>query len=125
MRYMILVLKAFLKSRGLNETYHGGLSSYLLTLLVISYLQETSKYDHKRPLLLSEHLINFFELYGCKFNYRDLGLSIRNGGFYFKRSDRDWENFQRPISLCVENPQDPSIDIGKAAHHFTNVQQAF
>ena len=93
MHFLILVLKAFLKTRGLNETYHGGLSSYLITLLVISYLQEISKYEMKRKLLLSEHLMNFFDLYGTKFNYRELGLSIRKGGFYFKRSDRDWENF--------------------------------
>ncbi len=37
MKFLLLVLKAFLKSRGLNETFHGGLSSYLLTVLVISY----------------------------------------------------------------------------------------
>lgn len=93
MKYLILVIKAFLKTRGLNETFHGGLSSYLTTILVISYLLEINKYEHKKKLLLSEHLMNFFELYGCKFNYRDLGISIRKGGFYFKRSDRDWENF--------------------------------
>ena len=93
MKFLILLIKAFLKSRGLNETYHGGLSSYLVTILVISYLQEIYKYNLERPLLLSEHLMNFFELYGGKFNYRDLGISIRKGGFYFKRSDRDWENF--------------------------------
>lgn len=93
LKYLVLVIKAFLKTRGLNETFHGGLSSYLVTILVISYLLEIKKFETDKQLLLSEHLLNFFELYGTKFNYRDLGLSIRKGGFYFKRSDRDWENF--------------------------------
>lgn len=43
LRPMILVLKAFLKSRELNETYHGGVGSFLLTMLVTSYLQREYK----------------------------------------------------------------------------------
>ena len=35
---LMIVLKAFLKSRSLNETYSGGISSFLLTMLATSYL---------------------------------------------------------------------------------------
>ena len=35
---LLLVIKAFLKCRELNETYTGGVSSFLLTMLVTSYL---------------------------------------------------------------------------------------
>lgn len=38
LRPLILILKAFLKSRELNETYHGGVGSFLLTMLVTSFL---------------------------------------------------------------------------------------
>ena len=38
LRPLILILKSFLKSRQLNETYHGGVGSFLLTMLVTSYL---------------------------------------------------------------------------------------
>jgi len=38
LRPLILVLKSFLKSRKLNETYHGGVGSFLLTMMVTSYL---------------------------------------------------------------------------------------
>jgi non-canonical poly(A) RNA polymerase PAPD5/7 len=38
LRPLLLVLKCFLKSRQLNETYHGGISSFLLTMLVTAYL---------------------------------------------------------------------------------------
>ena len=43
LRPLLLVLKCFLKSRQLNETYHGGVSSFLLTMLVTSYLQRQYK----------------------------------------------------------------------------------
>lgn len=35
---LLLVLKCFLKSRNLNEPYYGGVGSFLLTMLVTSYL---------------------------------------------------------------------------------------
>ena len=38
LRALLLILKCFLKSRQLNETYHGGVSSFLLTILVVSHL---------------------------------------------------------------------------------------
>ena len=83
LKYLVLVVKAFLKSRDLNDPYHGGVSSFTITLLVISYLQMINKHleaealkkskkhgqTGPKKLLLSEHLINFMELYGFKFNY--------------------------------------------------------
>lgn len=36
---IVLVLKYFLLQRDLNETYTGGIGSYALVLLVISFLQ--------------------------------------------------------------------------------------
>ena len=38
LRPLLIVLKCFLKSRNLNETYHGGVSSFLMTMLVCNYL---------------------------------------------------------------------------------------
>lgn len=40
LRPLVLVLKQFLMSRSLGESYTGGLSSYALLLLVTRYLQE-------------------------------------------------------------------------------------
>lgn len=39
LRPMLFVLKQFLKSRQLHETYTGGVSSYLLTIMIVSFLQ--------------------------------------------------------------------------------------
>lgn len=93
LRPLMIVLKCFLKSRQLNETYHGGISSFLLTMLVTNYLQRCYKRGGTDSVDLGKHLIDFLELYGTLFNYEELGISIRKGGFYFKKSSRGWESY--------------------------------
>lgn len=118
LRPMIIVLKAFLKSRQLNETYHGGVGSFLLTMLVTSYLQRQYKLGNTDNIDLGRHLIQFFNLYGQVFNYERVGISIRKEGSYFCKEKRGWANFQDEKSryrLSVENPQDPEVDIGRPA----------
>ena len=123
LRPMLLVLKCFLKSRQLNETYHGGVSSFLLTMMVTSYLQRQYKKGGTDKIDLGKHLIDFLELYGTQFNYEDIGLSIRKGGKYFQKSHRGWEGHDERTRyrLCVENPQDPEIDIGRSAYNIKKV----
>ena len=105
LRALMLVLKCFLKARQLNETYYGGVSSFLLTMLVVSHLQrQYKKYGKGVEVDLGKHLIDFFELYGTLFNYEDIGISIRKG--YFTKESRGWEGWDERsrFRLCVENP---------------------
>ena len=76
---------------------------------------------------LGKHLIDFFELFGTTFNYEDVGISIRKGGFFFAKTKRGWEGFDErsKFKLCVENPQDPEVDIGRSAYNIKKVQRAF
>ena len=67
---------------------------------------------------LGRHLINFFELYGTKFNIDDLGISIRKDGFYYSKVKRGWYNYDEKVRISVENPQDPEVDIGFNAYNF-------
>lgn len=90
LRPLLIVLKTFLKSRQLNESYHGGVSSFLLTMLTTSYLQRKYKEGGTDQIDLGKHLLDFFELYGTKFNYEDVAISIREEGFYFPKRIRGW-----------------------------------
>ena len=104
LRPLLLVLKCFLKSRQLNETYHGGVASYLLTMLVVSHLQRQYRRYGNQDVDLGKHLLDFFELYGTLFNYEDVGISIRSGYFFKeKRGWKDWDERNRS-RLSVENP---------------------
>jgi len=89
---LILILKAFLKSRELNETYHGGVGSFLLTMLATSYLQRMYKRGGTDKMDLGYHLVEFFKLYGHEFNYDQVGISIRKDGSYFTKERKGWDS---------------------------------
>jgi hypothetical protein len=52
-------------------------------------------------------LLEYLEHYGRHFRYTELGISVRNGGSYFQRAKRSFENHRRgPDKLfCIENPR--------------------
>jgi non-canonical poly(A) RNA polymerase PAPD5/7 len=124
-RQLILVVKAFLSQRSMNEVYTGGLGSYAVICLVISFLQVS--HTLHSPILLVETkqlhpklrrgdidpeenlgtlLVEFFELYGRNYSFDEVGISIRRGGSYFSKKSRGWYNSQRPFLLSIEDPQD-------------------
>ena len=51
-------------------------------------------------------LVEFFELYGRNFNYDEVGISIRRGGFYFSKRERGWTRAGQNYLLSIEDPQD-------------------
>ena len=53
-------------------------------------------------------LIEIFELYGKHFGYDETGITLRDGGTYFSKSDRGWQNERQKYLLSIEDPQDPS-----------------
>lgn len=89
---LVLVLKQFLYEKGLNNTYTGGLGSYCLVLMVISFLQSKrfsgnnifnndnkAGFEEKGKFNLGILLLEFLELYGKKFDYNNMGISISTG----------------------------------------------
>lgn len=92
-------------------------------MLVVSHLQRQYKRFGKNVEVdLGKHLVDFFELYGTLFNYEDVGISIKTG--YFTKESRGWDSTydeRARFKLCVENPQDVSMDIGKAAYNIKRV----
>ncbi len=73
---------------------------------------------------MGKHLVDFFELYGKLFDYRKVGISITTG--CFNKVSRGWQRwFDSSELLCVEDPQNPSVDIGKASYNIEWVQSAF
>jgi non-canonical poly(A) RNA polymerase PAPD5/7 len=129
LRPLTLLLKQFLDMRGLNEVYTGGLGSYAVTCLVLSFLQI-------HPLLQANYvrahenlglmLMELFELYGRHFNYDAVGVAVRapNGEHYFEKEARGWLNEARPGLLAMEDPQNEENDIAKGSFSLHQVRQA-
>ena len=109
LRALVLIIKAFLGQRSMNEVFSGGLGSYSIVCLAVSFLQMHPKI-RRGEIDPSKNLgvlvMEFFELYGCYFNYQEVGISIRDGGSYFSKARRGWQDSNRPHLLSIEDPND-------------------
>ena len=124
---LMLVIKYTLRQRQLNEIYKGGVSSFIIFSLIYYYIADYRKKviddikkGKKEPeLTLGHFLVGFFDFYGFQFNYEKLGISIRNGGFLYQRTD-EGKNL-----LSIENFQDINQDMGKSCFKFRKVVETF
>ncbi|XP_046677397.1 terminal nucleotidyltransferase 4B-like isoform X2 [Homalodisca vitripennis] len=126
---LVLVLKQFLLQRNLNEVFTGGISSYSLILMTISFLQLHPRQapDGFADQNLAVLLIEFFELYGRKFNYMKTAIRVKEGGTYIAKEEvqKDMIDGHRPSMLCIEDPLTPGNDIGRGSYGALQVKQAF
>jgi len=138
LRPLTFVLKYFLASREINKPFTGGIGSYLLQLMIVSFLQHRSREeinDRGRSASLGTHfnlgslLLDFLELYGMDFNYVTTGISVRTDGYYFPKGSTDkkpvfWQP-SRPFMLAMENPLDITADVGAGAYRIQMIKNVF
>ena len=128
LRCLAMVLKQFLLQRDLNEVWTGGIGSYSLILMIVSFLQLHPRIDPRSDdNNLGVLLIEFFELYGKQFNYMRTGIRIKDGGSYVPKEEifKQFNNGYRASILCIEDPLNPANDIGKGSYGALKVKQAF
>ncbi|XP_063294567.1 terminal nucleotidyltransferase 4B isoform X1 [Pelobates fuscus] len=126
--YLVLVLKQFLLQRDLNEVFTGGIGSYSLFLMAVSFLQLHPREDACSPEAnYGVLLIEFFELYGRHFNYLKTGIRIKDGGSYVAKDDvqKTMLDGYRPSMLYIEDPLQPGNDVGRSSYGAMQVKQAF
>ncbi|XP_076008841.1 terminal nucleotidyltransferase 4A-like isoform X1 [Genypterus blacodes] len=125
---LIFVLKQFLLQRDFNEVFTGGISSYSLILMTISFLQLHPRIDARRTNInLGILLIEFFALYGRDFNYMKTGIRVKNGGAYLSKEEvlKTMGHGNRPSMLCIEDPVQPGNDVGRSSYGVLQVKQVF
>ncbi|KAK2196572.1 Nucleotidyltransferase Trf4-like [Babesia duncani] len=107
--------------RNLGDTYFGGIGSYLLYCMVLSFLQlhDSSSYQQgNENNTLASLFVDFFYYWGFLRDYD----SVRGLGHVYPRrlNPNDAE-----AMFCCENPVDPSIDIGKNVRNMRTIRGAF
>ncbi|GCB68436.1 terminal nucleotidyltransferase 4B [Scyliorhinus torazame] len=126
--YLVLVLKQFLLQRDLNEVFTGGIGSYSLFLMAVSFLQLHPREDVcSSDANLGVLLIEFFELYGRHFNYLKTGIRISDGGSYVAKDELQklMPDGYRPSMLYIEDPLQQGNDVGRSSYGAMQVKQAF
>lgn len=123
---LVMIIKLFLSQRSMNEVYTGGLGSYAIVCMAVSFLQMHPKI-RAGEIDPSENLgvlvMEFFELYGHHFNYENTGISLRDGGTYFNKVARGWDDPKSPSLLSIEDPLDISNDISKSSYNMHRVRK--
>jgi len=134
LRPLVFVLKYFMAIRGINEPYSGGMGSFMLQMMIVSFLQHRAREEYTRYrrsiiMNLGALLLEFFEFYSLDFNYYTTAISVRNDGSYFpKGASEKRENFYQPLrpsSLAIENPMDLTSDVGKSTFRMNHIQRSF
>lgn len=130
LRPLALVLKQMLHDCGLHNIYTGGISSYFLIILLVSYLQLYGPTSTN----LGELLINFLDLYGNRFNFSTTQISILGSGSHtllpasaFHPPTPTDGVLSPPFvpPLHITDPLNPSNTVGQSVFGMWQVQLAF
>eukprot|EP01039_Chlorochromonas_danica_P001099 gene1099-1192_t len=136
---LLCVLKVYLAQRRMSETYTGGIGSFVLASMIVSFLQmrqHTAHFTGISPLAsynvnLGCLLMAFLHLYGVSFNFYATGINLLNGGEYFSKMKRQQlaevasTAQNRPGLLTIVNPDQPDQDMGKNSFLLPKIRRAF
>ena len=117
LKSMLLVIKHYLYQQNLNEVYTGGIGSYSVILLIVSFFQMCCSKSELKDGNLGVLLTNFFEFYGTMFDYCHKGIRLEGAGSYFNKTTFD-------NTLMIKDPADPTNMI-KGTWDFWKVKEAF
>lgn len=90
--------------RKLNETYTGGIGSFLLCTMIVSFLQMKQKIAIYTDTHMNNNLgcllMEFLHHYGVGFNYFIAAITINEGGRFFPKAI--WEDLVANVASTVE-----------------------
>ncbi|KAB2577179.1 PAP/25A-associated [Lasiodiplodia theobromae] len=122
------LVKQFLAMRGLNEVFTGGLGGFSVICMVVSLLQNWPG-RQSNNFVPEEHygdvLLNFFDLFGNKFNIATTRIRL-NPHQFEPKGPRDLNGKPaRPDRLSIVDPNTPTNDISSGSHNVVLVQKCF
>lgn len=125
-RQLSLLIKYYLQQRGLNEVYTGGLGSYAILLMVVSFLQNHKLVKSKKLDPLNNLGVLFFEFldfYGNKFSNTELAISTTNGGTYSEPIPSG-KFYQIPL-LTIWDPTNQENNVTQGSFNYVRIKNSF
>ncbi|KAK4439189.1 Terminal nucleotidyltransferase 4B [Sesamum alatum] len=113
------------KAAEFIQVYTGGIGSYALLSMLIAMLRAHQDRQASPEHNLGVLLVNFFDMYGCRLNTVDVGVSCNGGGIFFSKSNKGFTVDGRPSLIAIEDPQAPDNDIGKNSFNYYQARSAF
>ncbi|TEA17765.1 Non-canonical poly(A) RNA polymerase PAPD5 [Colletotrichum sidae] len=127
MPILVTMIKHFLAMRGLNEPVNGGIGSFTVTCMVVSMLQLMPQVQSRNLVPehhLGEMLMEFFDLYGNRFDYVHTAIRLTPPGYISKARNSDvvYKNLNR---LSVIDPNNPANDISGGSSNAGRILDEF
>eukprot|EP00347_Sterkiella_histriomuscorum_P020274 403338429 len=121
---LILVLKQYLKVCQYNDPYFGGISSYALFLMIVSYLQSIQAPKLISQVNLGHILISFFQFYG-DFQYQSYGIYTHLPGKISEKTNHyAIVNFLTQ-TVQIDDPLHVHNNVGKSSFKFYEIKDSF
>lgn len=132
---LAMIVKQFLELRGQNEVYIGGLGGFTVICLVISLLQLHPGFSSGNIPIeknLGVGLMEFFELYGYRFDTSKVGIDVSTSS-YFRKSyvpaprfgDTKSKEYKEYWILHIIDPNDPTNNISKSSYGVKEIFRTF
>jgi non-canonical poly(A) RNA polymerase PAPD5/7 len=109
MPILVTVIKHFLLMRGLNEPVNGGIGGFSVICLVVSMLQLMPQVQSRNLIPehhLGEMLLEFFDLYGRRFQYETNAICVQGRVGYMRKVSTATAEFGIHSLTC---PQQSSV----------------
>jgi non-canonical poly(A) RNA polymerase PAPD5/7 len=130
---LTLAIKNVLKRANLNDPYTGGISSYGLILMIVSFLQTQKNYGI--DISINENNLgrlfhDFVEYYGLKFESKKYIISVKVNSEFTNNSLNSFNNsFNYPIvannDLIIIDPLNIDNNVAKSCFQFFNIKMSF
>lgn len=120
-KYLLMIMKLVLRQRKMNNTFTGGIGSFLLMCIILAFLRQYKKdvyYRDRDPkalenVSLSEYLMKFLNFYGS-FDLNKKEIHIADGGFIGRKCDPN-------LGFSLYSPIDPDRNIGSQAFRIRDI----
>lgn len=125
---LVLVLKELIKNSGHNNPFHGGLSSYALTLMVVRHIEIRPNGS------MGEMILSFLYDYGFQFNSDAETIEVKLPTEYCARDKGMFDDrVYSPMSFNNHGGRSPIIidplsaqnNVSKSAYNFYYIQKVF
>ena len=114
-----ILIKTMLYHYKLDSPYSGGISSYVLQIMLLAYIQYGQSDN------ITDLIVGFFKFYGQEFNFTLTGIDVVGNGRFFSRLKENCLNLESPSTMYIRDPMNPNNILGHNAFKMPQVKELF
>ena len=118
---ILILLKRYFYVKNMNSSFEGGLSSYNLFLLILSFAKYNNISQNNKKINLGYFLIQFLEFFGKNFDFKNLTVNLNSPYIYEINS---FNNYNSGKSLTILDPL-TGLNASKSSYKIFEIQNMF